>query len=418
MSVAEPHGASGEEERAPEDPEEDLAAATAAAPGTKPRDVEFLRRSAASSGVVRRASGLQYRVVESGPSRAPSPGPSTWCRCHARGILTDGTEFDSTHQGRSPMLLRPEDTVPGLREALSLMREGDRWEIILPCHLGYGQEGAGPVPGGAALIYDLHLLEVCGMKAEVSGGLLDSEAGSFRGWAIGLAVLLGLLVLGYQQYFLRKSAAEYGPELGLHEAARPGNTRVFLDVQIGGRRGGRIEFQLFDSVGPRTAENFRALCTGERGVGRSGKPLHFKGSRFHRIVPGFALQAGDLTLGNGHGGESIYGPLFHDEWERGWVRHSEPFLLSMANRGRDTQSSQFFVTLQAEPMLDGRHVCFGRVVQGTHVVKMIEAAGTRSGDPAEEVVIVDSGQLGPHGQLIQEPIRLDDEMTGPRGYEL
>merc|ERR1719251_306111 len=103
--------------------------------------------------------------------------------------------------------------------------------------------------------------------------------------------------------------------------------------------------ELFSTVTPKTAENFRALSTGEKGKGSSGKPLHFKGSKFHRIIPGFMCQGGDITRGNGMGGESIYGNTFADEFEAGMVKHTEPYLLSMANRGRDTNGSQFFITV-------------------------------------------------------------------------
>merc|ERR1711935_490935 len=102
---------------------------------------------------------------------------------------------------------------------------------------------------------------------------------------------------------------------------------------IGGAAAGRITMELRADVAPKTAENFRCLCTGEKGTGRSGKALHFKGSGFHRVIPGFMIQGGDFTKGNGTGGESIYGGKFADEFENGFIRHSEPFLLSMANAG-------------------------------------------------------------------------------------
>ena len=117
---------------------------------------------------------------------------------------------------------------------------------------------------------------------------------------------------------------------------------MFFDVSIGGRPAQRIEFELYDSVTPKTAANFRALCTGEKGVSpRSGKPLHFKHSYFHRIIPQFMLQGGDFTRGNGTGGESIYGDKFADENFQ--LRHDKPGLLSMANAGPNTNGSQFFI---------------------------------------------------------------------------
>merc|ERR1719439_353664 len=120
------------------------------------------------------------------------------------------------------------------------------------------------------------------------------------------------------------------------------NPKVFFDISIGGAVKGRIEFELYADVVPKTTENFRALCTGEKGKGRAKKALHFLNSTFHRIIPGFMCQGGDITKGNGTGGESIYGGSFDDEFEQGMVKHAGPYLLSMANRGRNTQSSQFF----------------------------------------------------------------------------
>ena len=169
------------------------------------------------------------------------------------------------------------------------------------------------------------------------------------------------------------------------------NPRVFFDINIGDVPAGRIVFELFADVTPRTAENFRALCTGEKGVGQSGKPLHFKGSGFHRIIQRFMCQGGDFTRGNGTGGESIYGEKFKDENFQ--LKHDQPNLLSMANAGPNTNGSQFFITTVATPHLDGKHVVFGKVVEGADVVKKMEAAGSQSGSTSKPVVIVDSGAL-------------------------
>ena len=167
------------------------------------------------------------------------------------------------------------------------------------------------------------------------------------------------------------------------------NPRVFFDINIGGTSAGRIVFELFADVTPRTAENFRALCTGEKGVGESGKALHFKGSSFHRIIQQFMCQGGDFTRGNGTGGESIYGEKFKDENFQ--LKHDRPNLLSMANAGPNTNGSQFFITTVATPHLDGKHVVFGQVVEGAAVVKKMEAAGSRSGTTSQPVVIADCG---------------------------
>ncbi|KAJ2891004.1 hypothetical protein GGI21_002252 [Coemansia aciculifera] len=164
------------------------------------------------------------------------------------------------------------------------------------------------------------------------------------------------------------------------------NPRVFLEFAIDGRPSGRVELELRRDVVPRTVENFRQLCTGERGFG-------YKNSKVHRIVPGFMIQAGDFTRGDGTGGKSIYGEKFADEGFA--LKHDSPGLLSMANAGPNTNGSQFFITLDKTPWLDGKHVVFGKVVRGMDIVRMVEALGDKDAplNPKKSIAICDAGVI-------------------------
>lgn len=172
----------------------------------------------------------------------------------------------------------------------------------------------------------------------------------------------------------------------------PSNPLVYLDIAINQREVGRVVLELYNDVAPKTAENFRQLCTGEAGIGKAGKPLHFQGSIFHRVIPGFMIQGGDFTNFNGTGGESIYGEKFADETFD--LKHTEPGLLSMANAGPDTNGSQFFVTTVPTPHLDGKHVVFGKVFRGMGLVREIEGQERDSQDkPLVDCTIIKCGEL-------------------------
>ena len=161
----------------------------------------------------------------------------------------------------------------------------------------------------------------------------------------------------------------------------PSNPRVYFDIEIGGKPKGMIVFELFKNIVPKTAENFRQLCTGEAGK-RDGKALHYLGSNFHRIIKGFMAQGGDFTRGNGTGGISVYGAKFADENFR--IKHSERYLLSSANAGPNTNGSQFFITFERTPWLDGKHVVFGRVEKGQQIVEEMQRVKTDHSDKPRE----------------------------------
>jgi cyclophilin family peptidyl-prolyl cis-trans isomerase len=157
---------------------------------------------------------------------------------------------------------------------------------------------------------------------------------------------------------------------------------VFFKIDFGGGKSGKVVFELFDKVVPKTAANFRALCTHEKGFG-------YKNSNFHRVIPNFMAQGGDFTNFNGTGGKSIYGRVFSDE--NFTLKHDTSYLLSMANAGPHTNGSQFFITFKPTPWLNGKHTVFGKVIEGTDIVELLHALGTESGKPKSTATIIDSG---------------------------
>jgi cyclophilin family peptidyl-prolyl cis-trans isomerase len=170
----------------------------------------------------------------------------------------------------------------------------------------------------------------------------------------------------------------------MSNAENPKLPKCFLDITADGKPLGRVVVELRSDVVPKTAENFRALCTGEKGFG-------YKGSSFHRIIPQFMCQGGDFTRHNGTGGKSIYGERFEDEGFA--LKHTGPGILSMANAGPNTNGSQFFLCTVKTAWLDGHHVVFGSVVEGMEVLKTMESYGSQSGSPSAKILIADCGEL-------------------------
>ncbi|KAK3256616.1 hypothetical protein CYMTET_34254, partial [Cymbomonas tetramitiformis] len=327
--------------------------------GTTAEGKAFLRENALKEGVIELPSGLQYKVLSSGPEDGKSPTRLNPCICHYTGSLLDGTVFDSSRKRRQPATFKPSQVIKGWTEALQLMKEGDKWELYLPSEIAYGNSNAGKhIKAGSVLKFELELIEVKDLPGGLEG-LLDSVSDNMMSFfAAAIALYFGLNLL------FGEGKVKRGEQVPLAAANSPSNPHVFFDIAIGTEKVGRIEFQLFSNIVPKTTENFRALCTGEKGEGPSGKPLHFKGSEFHRIIPGFMCQGGDFTRGNGTGGESIYGPKFNDEYTNGYIKHEKPHLLSMANSGANTNGSQFFITTAPTSWLDGRHVVFGQGRRG------------------------------------------------------
>lgn len=214
-----------------------------ATPDEPPEILWLAKNALANEDVVSLSSGLQYRILRSGPAVGPHPTPSTQCECHYKGTLTDGTEFDSSYRRGKPSTFSPNRVIPGWTEALQLMRPGDKWELFVPPFLGYGSRGSPPrIPPKAVLIFTLELISIDTTSKWTFFGIDFSQP-----YTIAVAVALGYVLMR----LLSGGGGAKGPRVSVDEASDDSNHRVFFDMSIGGQKAGRIEMELFNKVGLR-----------------------------------------------------------------------------------------------------------------------------------------------------------------------
>lgn len=311
-------------------------------PQTSPEGLKYLQENIKKAGWKETKTGLQYKWAGARSKSGLSPNMTSKVEVMYVGKLIDGKVFDSSHPSR-PAEFQPATVIAGWQEALLMMEAGDAIEIVIPAELAYGNRKMGPhITPGSVLHFDMRLVHVAQQVeyfftfSDILAYFLQMPIATWAILGYALLAILSASPFGRDWVWLGKKPA-------LVDVAdvkdKPGNTRCYLEVKVGDEPVKRVEVELFTSLCPRTCENFRSLCTGEKGLGKDkwwgskGKRLHYKGSRFHRVIPGFMAQGGDFEKADGTGGESIYGHTFKDEWENGALSHSEPHLLSMANCG-------------------------------------------------------------------------------------
>lgn len=344
---------------------------------------DYLARNALKDNVVTLESGLQYRVIEAATNPdGEYPKESSPVTMHIVGKLIDGTVFDAglRYGEKFYPTMRVRNMLPGLREAVKLMKVGDKWEVTIPSELGYGDYEKNMVPASAVMIFSVEIAEI----GPEQGPLSWFAEQIFSKYPIRIMLFVIFIFRGIPK--IMGWDLPGGPLFEIKLLRNEKNPRVYFDIAIDGEEEGRIIMELFPQLAPKTCENFKTLCTGRA----KKKKWTYKGCTFHRIIEDFMCQGGDFTNGNGTGGRSIFEEeKFDDEFEKGVGAH-EKYVLSMANAGKNSNGSQFFITTNSCPHLNGVHVVFGCVVEGKEVVdKMGSFAGT---PPTKSIVIKDCGE--------------------------
>jgi len=345
---------------------------------------QFLEEYARKDNVITLESGVMYTIRKSGDASGETADLEARIDMHYTGHLVNRKVFDGTDRRKYPRRVKVKSLMPGLRQTISKMREGDIWEIVIPAEHGYGEFAKGDIPASSVLVFKLELLTIVGIPSTIEY-VMDLI---FRKYPI--PIMLVFIVFAKTMSWLIGDAVK-GPKYTPASISRDTNPKCFINVSVGKEIKGTVEFELFPNIAPKACENFIGLCNSSVKV--DNKRLTYKDSKFHRIIPGFMIQGGDFTKGNGTGGRSIFEEgKFNDEFGQGFVTH-EPYVLSMANSGANTNGSQFFITTKDSSFLDGKHVVFGHVTAGKDVVDNMENVGSASGTPSMDVTITKCGEI-------------------------
>ena len=333
-------------------------------------------KSSSSTSVAKR---MVHRTFASAADKEVIKGDRV--EIHYVGTLeSDGSQFDSSRDRGQPLgfTVGQGQMIKGFDDGVLGMKIGEQKTLVLPPALAYGDvspENILKVPkkdvvdavGEAECVVGAKLMVGPGVPATITE-ITDDEI------ALDANHPLAGQTLKFEVELM---------EIQRVEVKHNDRFKCFFEIDLDGEPSGRIVMELRGDVAPKTCENFRALCTGEAGFGYEGSP-------FHRVIPGFMCQGGDFTNQNGTGGKSIFGDKFEDE--NFVLKHEGAGTLSMANAGPNTNGSQFFLCTGETQWLDGKHVVFGKVVEGMDVVSAIEAVGSQSGATSKKVTVRASGE--------------------------